>query len=138
MTVLLSTGEAVEGTASIMTIAQSENKTFREINPPNLLDAPHLAELRMDGVAYRIRAPYEPRSLRLVGEPLGTAPAVTKPGIQDQVLGALAEGPLSARQIGDKVECKQRWVFTALAALQKANKVEKCPDSRLYRLVIVE
>jgi len=118
-----------------MTIGQSENKSFCEIHPPNLLDEPHLiAELRMDGVVYRPK-PYEPLSKRLVGEPIGSVPAesTAKTPISEQALKALRAAPdgLTAREVGEKLSISRQWVFTVLGNLLKAEKIEK--RGTLYR-----
>jgi hypothetical protein len=50
-----------------------------------------------------------------------------KPSIKDQILAALTSAPegLTARQVGEKVECGKQWVFSNLSYLMRTGKVQK-------------
>jgi hypothetical protein len=59
-----------------------------------------------------------------------------QPSVQEQIMEALrlAPGGMTARQIGEKVECTRQWVFTSLAAMVRAKQVSK--DGAVYRALV--
>jgi hypothetical protein len=101
--------------------------------PYEVKDRGLITEIAWRGKLYRVWS-YQlgTEVVQLNGEPIGrhvesSAPAGRAPGLRDQIAVMLKDAPegMTARQIGDSLECGRSPLFRALSSLQMDGKVEK-------------